>query len=192
MVKAILEDKKIQTRRVIKNCDPAAETIELRTWDNNNGYCDGYGNIFNSPYSVGDTLWVRETWTTEYDGIHDDNGYGRYVYKVDGKTLDIYEGSSNRWRPSIHMPRAAARLFLKVTDIRCERLQNITENETKAEGIKGIPRSRELYPTDDYIYPFKTLWDSIYAPKGYGYGNEHTYGWLENPWVWVIEFERMV
>jgi uncharacterized protein YqfB (UPF0267 family) len=175
MVKVILEGRKTQTRRIAKSIqDFKKQDSGCIFWNiqSKNSYSIGGGSpdIFFEKYvpcQIGDTLWVRETWSTEYDGVHDDNGYGRYVYKADGKTVDVYEGSSNRWYPSIHMPREAARLFLKVTDVTVERLNDITEEQAKCEGFSSK-------------FMFMAYWDAIYK------------NWSENPWVWVIEFERVV
>lgn len=109
---------------------------------------------------------------------------------------DYSDGSwAGAWRPSIHMPRTAARLFLKITDIRVERLQDITEEDAKGEGIRAFTKDGELYKychIDDFVWrdgvrtakeAFQNLWDSIGAKSG----NE----WDVNPWVWVVEFERV-
>lgn len=201
MVQAILEGRKTQTRRIIKN---KYENADIEWFTNKYGTHLVYMQndvpepVYNPetkttrhklraceeikpPYHVGDILWVRETWSTQYDGIHDSNGYGKYVYKADGTILDNSEGiSSSRWYPSIHMPRTAARIFLKVTNVRVERIQDITEEECIKEGC-----GKEFYSCDyggGYLDPkdnFMVTWDSIYN------------NWLKNPWVWVIEFEKI-
>ena len=129
------------------------------------------------PYQVGDILWVRETWCDRWlpDGFL--QGNNRYGYKADGTPSYGYWGNDNQcknnvWRPSIHMPKVAARIFLKVTNVKVHRVQDITEDESKKEGIK------ENFPPF-MIDTFRDLRDSLYK------------NWSKNPWVWVIEFERI-
>jgi hypothetical protein len=86
-----------------------------------------------------------------------------------------------RWRPSIHMPRWASRLTLAVTSVRVERVQEITEADARAEGIE--PQRSDYSGEDSNSLQFRDLWDSINAARGYG--------WAVNPWVWVVEFERV-
>lgn len=131
---------------------------------------DGFPPATPSPYQPGDILWVRETWARSMAGT--------YLYKATDTPLII-----DRWYPSIHMPKEAARLFLRVTRVRAERLQEITEEGLKAEGF--------LYDETDFIdglcamSNFLTLWNSTIKPA-----NLPIYGWGANPLVWVIEFER--
>lgn len=145
------------------------------------------------PYRPGDILYVRETWTMwngnyEYKADVDD-GYGPFCSSC---ILDICAGDCNsalKWHPSIHMPREAARIFLRVTDVRVERLQDITESQAIAEGCNGkfvgtgeaIGCGWEITPQDE----FSSIWNSTIKPKDLA-----LYGWKSNPWVWVIEFER--
>ena len=132
------------------------------------------GSYFHAPYQPGDILYVRETFFEHK---------GRYYYKADGKhdALDaLIGGSFFKWRPSIHMPKAAARIWLKVTDVRVERLQDITEEQAQAEGrdsgmLTGPCTARGQ---------FENRWNYI---KKF---NLESDGWDANPWVWVIEFER--
>lgn len=190
MVKKILKGRKTTTRRIVKLDFKKVYTMACA----NGKWLESYGETLpehlkewyvkekaKPPYQVGDILYVRETWSTQYDGIHDNNGYGIYVYKADGTILDNSEGiSSSHWYPSIHMPKVAARIFLKVTNVKVQRIQDITEDEAQAEGCYGVSynvtdgkennRSREW---------FKILWNRLYN------------NWDENPWVWVIEFERI-
>lgn len=117
-----------------------------------------------------------------------------YVYKADG-IENTDEKWSLRWRPSIHMPKEAARIFLKVTDVRMERLQEITEEQARSEGVESPfdyadnddfweLTGRNKLPAD--VAAFSALWDSTIKKS-----NIDTGGWEANPWVWVIEFERM-
>ena len=95
-----------------------------------------------------------------------------------------------RWRPSIHMPRWASRITLEITRVRVERVQDITEADAKAEGVSPVMVDSGGFtqwdaPIDipDYIEPFADLWDKLNAPRGHG--------WAVNPWLWVIDFERI-
>ena len=102
-----------------------------------------------------------------------DDGYGPFCSNC---TLDICAGGCNsilKWHPSIHMPREAARIFLRVTDVRVERVQDIDDDGVVAEGL-------------NIGDPFDELWDSTIKPA-----DRALYGWDANPWVWVIEFERI-
>lgn len=179
MVRAILEDRKTATRRIAKNITPF----------NDKGECF---NIFrkgewigpvpkfsvvrlHAPYKVGDYLYVRETWCELSFG---------YVYKADGKEID-HLGNVIRWHPSIHMPKEAARIFLKVTDVRLERLNDIDDIGIKAEGITphnvGMPDT----PTT-LLSRYVALWNTTVPKK-----ELHRYCWEANTWVWAIEFERV-
>ena len=173
MVKAILAGKKTMTRRVIK--PKTLDKFINLIWNPNE-------NLNLSPWKVGDVLWVRETW----NGIRLGNG-PEYWYRAD-EPEDADTGVlRERWRPSIFMPRAAARLFLKVTSIRVERLQEITEEDAIAEGVlwNRARKINELEKSNNIIDNakalFMRLWDAINAKRGYG--------WDVNPYVWVISFE---
>lgn len=141
-----------------------------------------------APYLPGDILWVRETWCGP-------PGEGwPYWYKADltmhwdaseteiGLPVDLLP-DDYKWRPSIHMPREAARIFLRVTDVRVERLQEITAEQCKKEGMTDIQKS--VLDEAEYWYWYKNLWDSTVKPADLA-----TYGYDANPWVWVIGFER--
>lgn len=155
-----------------------------------------------SPYAPGDLLYVREAfraWCTvgsgdlirvEYraDGCHQDMMVGSDLAaeEVDQSLRAVRHPGGDRWRPNIHMPRWAARTWLRVTDVRIERVQDITEEDARAEGVEpyrdmaflhGDPGGRESY-RDGFI----DLWDSLYARRGLG--------WTANPWVWVVAFKR--
>lgn len=233
MVKAILNNMKTSTRRIVKpqppiDCHSNFENAEWRneppsyydTGDNNWAckYC-GYGigpngkSIFHAPYQVGDILWVRETWQevfeTEYDEHAD--GYCVNIRKLISNFDDIpktciglsteyscsamkprnkyyvYKSSNIEyadeedslcWRPSIFMPREAARIFLKVTDVEAQRVQDMTDEEAMQEGIKAYTKDNKLYKysaTKDFVWQdapltaveaFRSLWDSLYSkPK---------------------------
>lgn len=171
MVQAIMEGRKIVTRRVIK---PQPNNIEML----NGVFSSGLLKIFydfdkeiniKAPYEVGDILYVRETWCYHKTG----NWYG---YRADGDYRDL----DLRWKPSIHMPKEAARIFLKVTDVRVEKLQEITDKEAEKEGIKAETNNSGKM----HLYTFISLWNSTIKPK-----DLDKYGWKTNPWVWVIDFE---
>jgi hypothetical protein len=167
IVRAILDGSKTQTRRLVK---PQPRTYSNQMWD-----------YIKPPYKKGETLWVRETW-----GIDESLPYDNYVYRTNYGTTedDSFPPSMFKWRPSIHMPREAARIFLKVKSIRPERLQDITPHDAWEEGC----RIGNSFPWEEHIpelqqqcrdIVFKGLWNSIYN------------NWDENPWVWRIEFEMM-
>ena len=175
MVRAVLDGKKTQTRRVIK---PEPKTVYAQ--DNFNFLnIPGKGPVWDHKiYQVGDILWVRETWAETWTPDSNDVGF---VYKADGKPPKFpYWGNAKQskdevWMPSIHMRKEAARLFLKVTNVRVNRLQDITEDEAMAEGVN--PSCCPPYEHLSHLLAFKDIWESIYN------------NWLDNPWVWVIEFE---
>jgi hypothetical protein len=180
MLKAILEGRKSQTRRVIKEILTTCRTIEPngpRTWA-----MKGYGPngwTISCPYgAAGDRLWVRETWGY-CCGVHgkppecDQSCIG---YRAENHNID-----EEHWRPSIFMPRWASRITLEIVKIRAERVQAIDNHESWLEGIPDFENwtLREGVARDE----FSRLWDSINAARGYG--------WDTNPWVWVIEFKRV-
>ena len=210
MVKAILEDRKLQTRRMLKvqpqnSHYPFVDKI-VRDW-NHNFY--GYSNdsdidIFSAgkcPFGiVDDILWIRETWL-------ESPSKNTILYKADfpmmfhGTEWDPNEKvflkeSDYKWKPSIHMPKDIARIFLKVTNVRVERLQDISEEDAIAEGVlKDVKIPVADFKTEiiyrDYTgntagcldarSSFMTLWKSVYGKES----------WNSNPWIWVIEFEKV-
>lgn len=124
------------------------------------------------PYCVGDIFYVRETWAKVSDWVDVDPEVGildGWIYKADW----IDEVNHPKWRPSIHMPKEAARIFLRVTNVHIERLKDITLEQANKEGCKNPIR-------------FDELWDSTVKKS-----DLDKYGWDANPWVWVIEFERL-
>ena len=179
MVRAILDGRKTQTRRVIKSLDglsfyraePSEDAYEaLGKWDFFYGWLEG-GVMFDAcasvkaPYSIGDILWVRETWNRDC--------CDHYIYKADGgSAVSAGYDKEPRWHPSIHMPREAARIFLRVTDVRVERLQDIDDDGVVAEGLEIGAQ-------------FDELWNRTLSKS-----DRAKFGWDANPWIWVIEFER--
>lgn len=192
-VRAILAGRKTQTRRVIKPF-PDVQCIKLHqhgdewleSWlEHGMPYCRGDVRMRHKPsYQVGDLLWVRETWCEipyEYEHIAIPGGHitiPKFAYRADS---DVdYTGI---WRPSIHMPKKAARLFLRVTDVRAERVQKITAEDAKREGVCGLCYDEKTGEEKYDITFFKVLWDKLNAKRGFP--------WEANPWVWVYEFERV-
>ncbi|MFR6345802.1 MAG: hypothetical protein ACLUN9_03345 [Enterocloster aldenensis] len=194
MVRAILEGRKTVTRRVIKDTDESMYAgmcgLGPGLFDRNTGI-----RVKESYYRLGDILYVRETWgiaNLDYDdkkvfiiyrtGNEQENGI--CVTLPNEKFEKIYEsmaGNSPDWHPSIHMPKEAARIWLKVTDVRAERLHNLTNRDAKKEGVTVETDNSGIA----HRAAFMRLWDSTIKKSDIG-----TYGWNANPWVWVIEFER--
>lgn len=194
MVRAILEGLKTVTRRVVKPQPPNAHDIlDFDEEDNSFDFLCGMiaDNCFidfaytaKAPYRPGDILYVRETWCkTDCFGLQDG-----YVYKANDNSILEQTGFIPKWRPSIHMPREAARIFLRVESVRVERLQNITDEQAKKEGAEGwlVASTRDWDKNPDYILSFRYIWNHT-VKKAY----RDLYGWDANPWVWVIEFERI-
>ncbi len=216
MVRAILDGRKTQTRRVIKLFHERGmlnPVVRGRNGEISSVSCRLAPMLcpFGQP---GDRIWVRETWGVvshelDEDGriqpwnpdrsataIHEmpfGNGYysGHAIYAADGEFTwgddDGYEDGRSCWKPSIHMPRAACRILLEITDVRVERLNSISQEDAQAEGME-LTGWRPTYSDPDSggdvwtpYDNFAQLWSSIY-----GEGS-----WLANPWVWVIEFKRI-
>lgn len=178
MVKAILDGRKSQTRRIIKThtlkvLDCAAAIGEISQYLSESQIIDKNNLKYIlscSPYKIGMRLWVRETWALDSNGYH---------YKADNC---IFPKELGGWHPSIFMPKEASRITLEITDIRVERLWDITEDDACRDG--GFIYS-SMY-VDDKNYAknrFKILWDSINLKRGYC--------WDSNPWTWVISFKRI-
>lgn len=196
MVRAILDGRKDATRRIVKGFIPD-DAVWGYTAFTPKGYiscrgtfADGYGEkFFKLPCESGDILYVRETWM-DYAGLT--------MYKAD---CDIYRLDSLNfagfvWHPSIHMPKGAARIWLKVTDVRVERLHDITPKGAESEGVGNLFYDDIGYGEKNYgteVDPeygiakeqFAWLWESTIKKS-----DIDRYGWDANPWVWVIEFER--
>ena len=179
-VQAILEGSKTQTRRVI-TIDDAPENWKISIAGTSIVRTEPY-DVKLPRYAAGDILYVRETWA---------DVFGKYEYRADYSESENtyrvkrYGTTIAKWRPSIFMPREAARIFLKVTNVRVERLQEITLEDIEHEGLYCDPP----YTKEHYAYApgmrihWIRQWDSLNAKRGYG--------WDANPWVWVIEFERI-
>lgn len=196
MVRAILDGLKNVTRRVVK----IPEGFEFIASDNN-GYVSLEHNLCpqcykqtKSPYQVGDILYVRESYCPNYFDY--DTGYeNKHGYKADFEAVRG-EIPEPKWRPSIHMPKEAARIFLKVTGVRVERLQDITEEQAIKEGCSagceyyGNPKFEDVIEFEwTAVKSFVDVWNST-IPKHPNKFKRYPYYWDDNPWVWVIEFER--
>lgn len=169
-----LDHVEIPTRRIIKPQPQGYFEVSeepLYIYDT-----DGKQGKITPPYQPGDILYVRETWKQAPNG---------YYYYEDWQKDDIADVT--KWKPSIHMPKEAARIWLKVTDVRVERLQEITRLSVQKEGIEVDPK--ECAGKFDFITElfllFQKLWDSTIKKS-----DLDSYGWDANPYVWVIEFER--
>ncbi|MCK9282436.1 MAG: hypothetical protein M0P71_17615 [Melioribacteraceae bacterium] len=211
MVKAILDGRKTMTRRIIKPQPiPEPKRIEYYG-EEYGFICESNSkktgiftpNNYFCPYGQpGDKLWVRETWQTgvnlnefcakEIKRKANEAGYKNGIfcplwYSADGKYRawgdnDIRDfGTPGRKRSSRFMPRWASRIMLEITDIRVERLQDITEDDAAAEGMPH--HWRKMNGENQAVEMFKTLWDSLNFKRGYG--------WDDNPWVWAISFKRL-
>ena len=189
MVKAILSGQKTQTRRIVK--EPFQSWMKTTNpkcewWDRIEEQCN-YGQ-------VGNLLWVRETWQQECIERENELGKGwratgNYLYKADGCSLPKTSFSFGKWKPSIFMPREACRIELRITDIKVERLQNISEEDARREGVKYdlslefnqyLNYEKGIYQCQTAVESFRSLWSEINGQKS----------WEENPFVWVITFER--
>jgi len=197
MVRAILDGRKTVTRRIIKpqprghaalsrkvqgtDVKQTRSGVIRKVWS---GYEFEDGTMAVCNIQPGDILYVRETWgkTADLPGISEE----ATVYAADfsDRELAHLKDKHFRWRPSIHMPKELARLFLKVTDVRVERLQNISADGCAMEGIWPLYSGPAGGRTEYYHDKFSYLWDST-IPKT----DMDTYGWKANPWVWAIQFE---
>ena len=190
MVRAILDGRKDATRKIVKGFIPD-DAVWGYTAFTPKGYiscrgtfADGYGEkFFKLPCEPGDILYVRETWKKALNG---------YYYYEAWQRNDIADVT--KWKPSIRMPKEAARIWLKVTNVRVERLQEITDEQAKREGIQydecptGFTWKQETDMHNCYTTPIgamQALWNSTIKKS-----DLDGYGWDANPWVWTIEFER--
>lgn len=190
MVRAILDGRKSCTRRICKDAneytvpDMDFYNADRRTYAVHNFVDKEHTEQLSTaertcPICTGDILYVRETWKKAPNG---------YYYYEDWQKDDIADVT--KWKPSIHMPKEAARIWLKVTDVKIERLQDVTEDGAKAEGAidnRGFIHSPEneydrIHTAREH---FIRIWNSTIKKS-----NLNRYGWDASPWVWVIEFER--
>lgn len=183
MVEAILEGRKTQTRRLVKQSllqHSIEEDGELWIEDENGDYwrAEEY-----APVHPGDKLYVRETWKRAMRKFDIFPTQTYYLYKAGEQKKDPLLIAESKWRPSIHMPKTAARIWLRVKDVRCERLWAITKKGVKAEGTR-IP---DWIMDDDYKMARYFFWRNVWDPTV----KKRMDKWAANPWVWVIEFERI-
>lgn len=206
MVRAILDGRKTCTRRIVKIQPDGKHTFPLGfvtdSTEKKEVGCFGFGineyggsiQYAKSQYQPGDILYVRETWEhfeccccegDEHGNCYREpqqsvlnKNYGCYMYRA---TDEIYGDA--RWHPSIHMPKEAARIWLKVTDVRAERLQDIDIDGIYREGLSSM--AVHAGDKDIALKEWKILWNSTIKKS-----DLDRYGWDANPWVWVIEFER--
>jgi len=190
-VRAILAGNKTQTRRVVKPQPKRVKTVRFHPFPSWETSVIEDWKIPKARYAVGDRLWVRETWGLwsetwtdcgwEAEGLSggkqprklpQSNSFERFfiAYKATGLDYELCDGE--RWYPSIFMPKWAARIWLEVTGVRVERVQDLTKQDALAEGMQGC------FPRID----FETLWDSL--------NKKHP--WESNPWVLVYEFKRII
>lgn len=187
MVQAILDGRKTVTRRIIKPQPTEYQIYKL-------GYCIdgdkrdigkyGFGEYecggdilyVKPPYKIGDILYVRETYNKDW--------CDHYIYKADGGSARTAGYATEpKWIPSIHMPKEAARIFLKVTEIKAERLRDMAIDDMLREGIDRTGIITNTGPIEyRVINRFEELWNSTIKKKEYAFAS--------SPWVWVIEFER--
>lgn len=214
MVQVILEGRKTVTRRLVKPKSKNAcgffvthrksdgEFMGVYDYDENEQM---FESSQTPPATPGDIFYVRETWN-HYKIKNCQTGKCEegYFYKASSEDIEelpeyVQYHWGERWKPSIHMPKDAARIFLKVTDVRVERLQDITEEDAYKEGTN--PWDETCYEDNgwhptladpdsggdcDIIAGFHKLWNSTIKKS-----ELYRYGWDANPWVWVIEFERI-
>lgn len=179
MVRANLEGRKSCTRRIVKGFIPNDAKWGYTAFTPKGciscrgTFADGYGEkFFKLPCEPGNILYVRETWKKAPNG---------YYYYEDWQRNDIADVT--KWKPSIHMPKEAARIWLKVTDVRVERSQEITIDGIRNEGISSM--AVHAGDMEIALKEWKNLWNSTIKKT-----DLDSYGWDANPWVWVIEFER--
>lgn len=197
MINAVLDGRKTQTRRVVKpqpwGYDPSLNKDGL--WE----FCDDIDldekhHIIKCPYGKpGSKLWVRETFNLAFRREPKSSGC---IFRADyGHRVDLPQTYSpvDGWKPSIFMPRWASRITLEITDIRVERVADITPEDAKAEGDKersGYPEFHK-HGSKCHVHWFKNLWDSINAKRKDKEGNLLNYSWADNPYVWIVEFRKI-
>ena len=210
MVRAILEGRKSCTRRMVKPQPDEKHIYPLGyvtdSTEKKNVGCFGFGideyggsiQYAKPPYLGGDIIYIRETWTEEcgkyyyradYDSDYLDpcetlsGGYSASCRNHPGCDGCMATSTRIHWHPSIHMPKEAARIWLNVTDVRVERLQEIASEQISREGVEV--EYPHVLNGEEKRYAFSTLWNSTIKKT-----DLDRYGWDANPFVWVIEFER--
>lgn len=191
MVRAILDGRKSCTRRINKDVnDYVVPDMDFYDSDKRTYAVHNYADKEHTdklsiaertcPICPGDILYVRETWC---------KGIERYIYRADYSDREkFYQGGKEievKWHPSIHMPKEAARIWLKVMYVRVERLQDISGKEILKEGVNSLVHPDAFYFDMNQRELFESVWNSTIKKS-----DLDRYEWNANPWVWVIEFER--
>ncbi|EMM8869491.1 hypothetical protein AB9K36_18240 [Klebsiella michiganensis] len=186
MVRAILDGRKTQTRRIVK-LQPDEDGLAKVT---NGPWVDTSERNYRCPFGdVGDRIWVRETWAEAGASAPNLKLYrANYPEHLPSHYENVPPANEIRWTPSIHMPRWASRILLETTDVRVERLNAISERDAQAEGVGKLRGGYWQHYQPGWTQhqlsargSFVTLWKSIYGEES----------WNFNPWVWVIEFKRI-
>ncbi len=191
MVRAILDGRKTVTRRVVKhNVEDVLNSLYHKEHPEVSDKII-IEKLCMPQYQPGDILYVRETWFYEHHmeditagepDLPSGRYSHRYIYKADNPDYPVNIGvGATGWRPSIHMPKEAARIWLRCMDVRVERLQEMWASDVSKEGIQFS----KPHTADEMLMEFAKLWNSTLKKTELG-----RYGWDANPWVWVIEFER--
>lgn len=203
MVRALLDGSKTQTRRLVKPHPGNGWAFEtppvlgrITSTHSKKGKFGAFirrglgtdfpeADLIPCPHGQpGDRLWVRETWCREFEG-----GFNYRADDAPGEKAEFVDANGEplkgtRWKPSIHMPRAASRITLEITGVRVERLQDISENDAIAEGVSetgALILGNKAQDVSGPIAEYAVLWESINGPGS----------WDANPWVWVVEFRRL-
>lgn len=195
MVRAILEGRKTQTRRIVKGKGTWAvvdNPDSQRTWPGAEDECGDWQD-FECPYGeIGDRLWVRETWSPSTDSLplakvpnQDPREQFPQIRLWYAASNDRPTWAETKWHPSIHMPRWASRISVEITGVRVERLNDICEEDAKSEGVEGLS---ELFEKAKHGHPL-TPWSTAFAWLWFQINGRDS--WMQNPWVWVVEFQRI-
>ncbi|RQQ64397.1 hypothetical protein [Burkholderia stagnalis] len=204
MVRAILEGRKTQTRRVLSPPNGYRWLdLNVGTMVNDGGHKKHITDLPQRHGVAGDRLWVRETHevrrigtetfedgrpTRHYAGVAYQADNSRAEVDIDLNTFQALDAKESRgWTPSIHMPRWASRITLEITGVRAERLQSISEADARNEGVTIADHHMRCHGAGAFRPPsiraFHDLWDSLNAARGHG--------WDANPWVWTISFRTL-
>jgi hypothetical protein len=189
MVRKLLAGEKTQTRRVVTN-KTALEWLEPDTFSP--AFVADPGNFLCRYGYAGDRLWVRETWAPVDAEMYAVGDSEEVVYRADLTAAQLVDEAAARklapklakahpWKPAIHMPRWASRITLEITDVRAQRLRDISDDDALAEGVAPLAVAGRAL---SYTHGFRVLWDSIN-------GARDGYSWDANPWVWAISFARV-
>lgn len=192
MVRAILDGRKSCIRRIVKGYIPKDAQFGYTAFTPDGSIScrglfeitgrPGYGEkFFKLPYQPGDILYVRETWGYPI-ALNSDE---QYVFRADEVAESGFKNESHIWHPSIHMPKEAARIWLKITNVRVEKLQEITTEDALKEGADRIIHVDGSLNEHAIRTCFLGMWNRSIKKS-----DIDRYGWEADPWVWIIEFER--